>query len=43
MAQMIGSFFSWTAAARFGAITVLLGLESWALRRRSRSGRAATR
>jgi branched-subunit amino acid ABC-type transport system permease component len=31
MAQMFGSFFSWTTAALFGAITVLLGFESWAL------------
>ena len=28
---MIGSFISWTAAALFGVITLLLGYESWAL------------
>jgi len=28
---VIGSFISWTAAALFGVITLLLGYESWAL------------
>jgi hypothetical protein len=28
---MIGRIFSWTTAALFGVITLLLGFESWAL------------
>jgi hypothetical protein len=28
---VIGSLFSWTTAALFGLITLLLGFESWAL------------
>lgn len=28
---MIGNVFSWTVTALFGAITLLLGFESWAL------------
>ncbi|HKW69111.1 MAG TPA: hypothetical protein VJP81_00880 [Candidatus Dormibacteraeota bacterium] len=28
---MIGQLFSWTATALFGAITLLLGYESWAI------------
>ena len=28
---MLGGFFSWLTAAFFGAITLLLGFESWAL------------
>lgn len=28
---MIGNFFSWTATALFGAITLLLAYETWAL------------
>src|SRR5439155_2208910 len=29
--NLIGNFFSWTVTALFGAITLLLGFESWAL------------
>ena len=28
---MIGNFFSWTVTALFGAMTLLLSFESWAL------------
>lgn len=28
---MIGQLFSWTSTALFGAITLLLGYESWAI------------
>ena len=28
---MIGQLFSWTATALFGALTLLLGYESWAI------------
>ena len=31
MARTIGNIFSWTVTALFGAITLLLGYESWAL------------
>ena len=31
MARTIGNVFSWTVTALFGAITLLLAFESWAL------------
>jgi len=31
MGNMIGNLFSWTVTALFGAITLLLAFESWAL------------